>query len=723
MIQARRLSKATYVITCVTIFLLSSLSFGQKRQLPQASPLRPNLGTASTYAIFTGGGAINNTGLSKLTGDVGQDGAYAFNGFPPGTYTGALNRNNGASALAKADLLTAWTTEAAVPCGFVLGAGIVNGQSFDPAVYCSGGAATTTGNITFDAHGDANAIFIVKIGGQLDANAGTHILLANNAVATNIYWFVDGAVNIADNSTFAGVIVARGAITFLGTSSLDGRALTTVGAINISANSMGPFPPSGTNTLVVTHPAQNDTIKGGTQNYQITWTGSGITSKKIFEYSLDSGMTWKLIDTFTTDQFSHNWNVPDTTSKKALVRITDANNLKGISGLFTISSSKSPSGIIIVRPTYGEIITGGTQNYPILWTGAGIASMKTFELSLDSGKTWKVIGAVSSDVFSYNWNVPDTASKNALIRITDGNNLKGISGLFSIISSKTPGGITVIKPAAGEIIPGGTQNYQITWTGTGLATQKMLELSLDGGLTWTIIGFTSTDVSSYSWNVPDTSSTQAIIRITDQKGNTGKSGVFTIKGSKPNPGSIVINRPALDEVLFVGTHNYQIMWSGTGITPEKTLELSTNGGITWILIANISTEGFSYNWDVPNLPTTNAHIRITDHNGLSGISSQFTISSNASVSSDVSMNGYSVSNYPNPTSGKTTIHFVIPVASDVNVTVVNVIGNEVANIPLQSYEAGNYNLQFDASKLSPGLYTYILHAGSTKLMGKMSIIK
>src|SRR5687767_11786808 len=120
---------AVYTILCMAVVLLSGASFAQKGKSPQAGPLRPNLGTASTYVIFTGGGAINNTGLSQLTGDVGQDGAYAFNGFPPGTYTGTLNRNNGASALAKADLLAAWTVTAAVACDFVLGVGIVDGQS------------------------------------------------------------------------------------------------------------------------------------------------------------------------------------------------------------------------------------------------------------------------------------------------------------------------------------------------------------------------------------------------------------------------------------------------------------------------------------------------------------------------------------------------------------------------------------------------------------------
>jgi hypothetical protein len=807
-----------FVVATIAILFLSDQSFGQKVPVPEAGPLRPNLGTASTYAIFTGAGAINNTGLSKLTGDVGQDGAYSFNGFPPGTYTGTLNRNNGASALAKSDLLTAWTNEAAVTCGFVLGVGIVNGQTFNSGVYCAGGASTTTGNITFDAQGNSSAIFIVKIGGQLSANAGTHILLANGALATNIYWFVDGAVNVADNSTFKGVIVSRGAINFLGTSSLDGRALTTAGAINIAANNMGPVAAGQGNNITVTHPAQGDTIKGGTQNYQITWTGSGIASKKIFEYSLDNGVSWKTIDTFTSDLFSHNWNVPDTVASKAIIRITDGNNLVGLSGIFTISSSKLPGGItiikpasgemilggtqnytivwsgtgitsgktleysldsgltwktigtitsdvftynwnvpdtaskkamvritdqnnlrgvsgiftivsskspaiVIVRPSAGEIIIGGTQNYQISWTGVGIGTMKTIELSLDGGLTWKMIGSISADVFTYNWNVPDTTSTNAVIRITDQNNIRGISGIFTIVSSKSPGGIIVVKPMAGEIITGGTPNYQITWTGAGLATEKMLEISLDGGLTWQEIGIVFTDAFTYNWNVPDTATTQAVIRITDVNGNTGKSGLFTIKSSKGGSGEIVVIHPVPAEVVDGGTQNFTIEWTGTGLASQKTFELSTNNGLTWTTIGTSSTEGFSYSWNVPNVSTTEALIRITDANGVTGTSAIFTIKSGASVAPGSTANGYSVSNYPNPVISQTTINFILPVAAEITLRIADGLGREIRSIVRSHYEAGSYNILFDASNLSAGMYNYILQADSVMLVGKINIIK
>lgn len=910
--------QAAYFIACMALLFITGVSFGQKVKLPLVSPLRPDLGTASTYAIFTGGGAINNTGLSVLTGDVGQDGAHAFNGFPPGTYTGTLNRNNGASAIAKADLIVAQTTTAAVPCGFVLGVGIVDGQSFDPAVYCSGGATTTTGNITFDAHGDASAIFIVKIGGALSANSGTNILLANGAQAGNIYWFVDGAVDVANNSSFKGTIVANGAITFQGTSSLDGRALVApAGAINISANNMS-VPGSGSTpggNIMVTKPALGDTVKGGTQNYQITWTGTGIGSTKTIEYSLDSGLTWRSVGTATGDVFTFNWNVPDTSSKKAKVRITDQNNIRGISGLFIIGSSK----IIVVKPALSEKVTGGTQNYQITWTGTGLTLQKTFEYSLDSGLTWITIGTSSTDANSYNWNVPDVASKKAMVRITDQKGTTGKSAVFTIGSSK----ITVTRPFAGEVLTGGTQNYVITWTGIGLATQKTVEYSLDGGLTWKPIGTTTTDVSSYFWNVPDTASTLAVIRVTDQNGITGKSGVFTIKKSIPAPGNIAIVRPAFGESIVAGTQNYMIIWTGARITTIKTISLSLDEGLTWSTIGTTSSDGFTYFWNVPdtvssdamirivdqngvtgysgvfnitrtsipnpgsivithpiqdedleggtqdflitftstnttplkkfeysldggmnwsligfmnsdaqqfiwdvvpNVATTNALIRITDANGVVGVSGLFTINirpdigtinsltlsglnsknnignnkplgiswtytpdigtyvvveytldfmvtwhqiatvpvselssttwttpmtgfynpvfirvtsslgmtrtsiafsigTTTSVSSDASEDGYAISNYPNPAVSNTTISLVLPIASDVTLKLIDALGRTVGTTITQRFEAGVSNIPYNTSSLDAGIYTYVLQAGSTRLVGKMNIIR
>jgi hypothetical protein len=693
--------------------------------------LRPNFGSASTYAVFTGGGAINNTGMTQLTGDVGQDGAYAFNGFPPGTYTGTLNRNNGATALAKSDLLSAWTIEAAVPCDIVLGVGIVDGQSFNSAVYCSGAATTTSGNITFDAKGDGNAIFIVKIGGQLDANAGTHILLANNAVATNIYWFVDGAVNIADNSTFKGVIFARGAIEFHGTSTLEGRALTApAGAITLASTIINPFFGSGPgNKIIVLTPAQGDSLKSGAKNYQITWSGTGITSKKIFEYSLDNGLTWIMIDTITADVFTHNWDVPDTQSTSALLRITDGNALIGKSGAFTISSAKPNQGsIVVLTPAAGEMLTGKTKNYQITWTGSNIGLTKTFDLSLDGGLIWTMIGTITSDAFSYNWDVPDTASTQAVIRISDNNGTIGKSGIFAIKHGKPNiGSIVVINPAMSETIVGGMTNYQINFTAVGTTLQKTLEYSLDGGAHWNLIGFLNSDATTFSWaNVPNVATTQALVRITDANGATGTSGEFTITLTA-GVGSInSLTLTGLDaNNNIANAKTLGISWSFTpDIGTSVKVEISLDGMNTWIQVADNNISNPQTSWTTKNTGYYNpVFVRLTSTKGMTRISAPFSIGSNASITYDNSALGYSVTNYPNPAAGSTNFNIILPIAGDITLHVIDGLSKEMSSIVSTHLEAGTYSIPFNTMKLDAGIYQYILEAGQIRLVGKMVIIK
>ncbi|RYF57736.1 MAG: TonB-dependent receptor, partial [Cytophagaceae bacterium] len=66
-------------IVYVLLLALPITGFGQA----------PNLGTASTFALFTANGAFNTTGAAVVTGDVGTS-VGAFNAFPPGSVTGQI---------------------------------------------------------------------------------------------------------------------------------------------------------------------------------------------------------------------------------------------------------------------------------------------------------------------------------------------------------------------------------------------------------------------------------------------------------------------------------------------------------------------------------------------------------------------------------------------------------------------------------------------------------
>jgi len=80
-------------------------------------------------------------------------------------------------------------------------------------------------------------------------------------------------------------------------------------------------------------------------------------------------------------------------------------------------------------------------------------------------------------------------------------------------------------------------------------------------------------------------------------------------------------------------------------------------------------------------------------------------------------------NYPNPFNPTTSISFSIPQSEFVTLKIYDVIGKEVANLVNEFKDAGNYKFNFDASKLSSGIYLYRLHAGNFTTSKKMMLIK
>ncbi len=68
-------------------------------------------------------------------------------------------------------------------------------------------------------------------------------------------------------------------------------------------------------------------------------------------------------------------------------------------------------------------------------------------------------------------------------------------------------------------------------------------------------------------------------------------------------------------------------------------------------------------------------------------------------------------NYPNPFNPSTKIKFVIPKSSFVNLKVYNVLGKEVATLVNEERPAGNYEVEFNATDLSSGVYFHQLRVG------------
>lgn len=80
-------------------------------------------------------------------------------------------------------------------------------------------------------------------------------------------------------------------------------------------------------------------------------------------------------------------------------------------------------------------------------------------------------------------------------------------------------------------------------------------------------------------------------------------------------------------------------------------------------------------------------------------------------------------NYPNPFNPSTTIRFQLPVSNHVTLKVFDNLGKEVATLVNEKKSAGNYEVNFNSSKISSGVYFYRLTAGSFSILKKMILLR
>ncbi|MDX1429897.1 MAG: T9SS type A sorting domain-containing protein, partial [Rhodothermales bacterium] len=80
-------------------------------------------------------------------------------------------------------------------------------------------------------------------------------------------------------------------------------------------------------------------------------------------------------------------------------------------------------------------------------------------------------------------------------------------------------------------------------------------------------------------------------------------------------------------------------------------------------------------------------------------------------------------NYPNPFNPVTTIRYELPKASNVKITLFDVLGREVRRLLDADRKAGRYDLVVDATTLASGMYVYRIEAGDFRDLRKMMVVK
>jgi hypothetical protein len=239
------------------------------------SLMRPALGSDSIFGAFGGSAGITNQGLNTIinNGSISTTGVSTLiTGFHDGTtgdvYTETpLNKgtvsgriyaappapgNATSLAIAKQGLADATTvynniSPASRPGGIDPGAGELGGLTLAPGIYksASGTFKITNGNLTLDAMGDANAVWIFQTAAGLTVGiagptGARSIVMINGASAANVFWYIGSAatINGAGGGIMVGTILASAGVTISTAGNtmqtvLNGRAISLHGSVTM----------------------------------------------------------------------------------------------------------------------------------------------------------------------------------------------------------------------------------------------------------------------------------------------------------------------------------------------------------------------------------------------------------------------------------------------------------------------------------------------------------
>lgn len=198
---------------------------------------RVGLGTADSYAVLAGS-TVTNTGPSVIQGDLGVSPGSAVTGFPPGVVVppGVIHVADAAADQAQLDLTTAYNDAAGRASTDDLTGQDLGGLTLTTGVYSFSTSAQLTGQLTLDAQGDPNAVFVFQIGSTLTTATDSTVSLINGGSPCNVFWQVGSSATLGTGTAFAGTIMANSSATLNTNASVDGRVLAATGAVTLDNN-------------------------------------------------------------------------------------------------------------------------------------------------------------------------------------------------------------------------------------------------------------------------------------------------------------------------------------------------------------------------------------------------------------------------------------------------------------------------------------------------------
>lgn len=158
-----------------------------------------------------------------------------------------------------------------------------------------------------------------------------------------------------------------------------------------------------------------------------------------------------------------------------------------------------------------------------------------------------------------------------------------------------------------------------------------------------------------------------------------------------------------------------------------TVKLNSEGDSLWAQTYNDGTNSENYPYSIAVDDSWNVYVTGTTRTGTA--SDYITIKYSQTMTgvhpgtNEIANEFKLEQNYPNPFNPLTKINYELGVSNFVSLKVFNMLGKEVATLVNEKQNAGRYEVEFNASNLSSGVYFYRLETGSFSSTKRMTLIK
>ena len=346
----------------------------------------------------------------------------------------------------------------------------------------------------------------------------------------------------------------------------------------------------------------------GTATTSVSWSIVGTSKYFNIDYSTNSGASWtRVISNYYTTTGIYAWQVPNTPTTNARIKVTDANNSN------IVDQSDADFTILAATPFF-QITSpnGGEAVYPtnftnIIWNSAFTGLNVAIDYSIDNGSTWNpIIGSTPNITETYSWLVPNSPSNKCLIKIKDASNPSAYD--VSDANFTIRPFITVANPNGGESKVR-CSAYTLNWVAGGTSGYYNISYSVDGGTAWAPVT-TNYYGTSYAWTLPNVITSQLKVKVSDYN-DTTKFDISDAGTTLTLPASPVrMIAPNGGETWVTGTTQNITYAYGTGTTYVD-LDYSTDFGRTWTNIVSGTTANGSYAWSVPDYPSDSVLVKVT----------------------------------------------------------------------------------------------------------------